>query len=213
MALTKEDLKAKGLTDEQITFVLAEHKTSLDGNYVPKATFDTERETVKTLKADIAARDTQISDLGKFKGTAEDLQTKVTKLEADNKIAADKFNADLAKVQTDSAIRAELVGKVYDPDDVISRIDATKIVVKDGKVVSGLTEILDPLKVAKPHYFIADKTDNGTPPGWLFGKTPPSGADAKDKNPDSAESFGTQLAKDRATSAASAVKAVDNYFK
>lgn len=213
MALTKEELKAKGLTDEQITFVLAEHKTSLDGNYVPKATFDAEREVVKTLKDDIKARDTQISELGKFKGSAEDLQAKVTKLEADNAAAVAKFEADLSKATTDAAIRAELAGKVHDPDDIIAKLDISKITVKDGKVVAGLTELLTPLKESKPHYFIQEKTESTTPKGWVLGQTPKEGSDAADKSKDEAAALGLQLAQMRTTAQKTSEKAADVYFK
>ena len=51
--MNEEQLKALGLEADVITKVLKIHKDSIDGNYVPKATFEAERENVKTLKTQI----------------------------------------------------------------------------------------------------------------------------------------------------------------
>ena len=72
--MKEEQLKELGLETDVIAKVLKIHKDSIDGNYVPKATFDAERENVKTLKTQITERDNQITELSKFKGTNEELQ-------------------------------------------------------------------------------------------------------------------------------------------
>jgi hypothetical protein len=189
------------------------HKTAIDGNYVPKATFEAERETNKTLKGQVDERDKQITELGKFKGTAEELQTKVTALEAANKTAKEKFDADLLKAQTDAALRTELKGKVVDAEDVIPKLDMTKIVFKDGKIESGLNEQLETLKKAKPHYFVQEQSQQ-KPAGWLFGHTPPeSGDQPGGSQKDEASEFGKQLAQSKVSGETVAAKATEHYFK
>ena len=212
--MTKEQLIAAGLTEAQATAVLKIHQDSINGNYIPKATFEAERDKVKALDGQIKDRDKQITDLGAFKGTAEQLTTKVADLEKANKDAKEKFDADLAASNKSAALKFELTGKVIDVDDVIPKLDATKIVFKDGKIESGLTEQLDALKKTKPHYFPTGKPDETTKPlGWLFGNTPPEGTEGGgDKNKPS-ENLGTQLAKAKVASDTIAAKAAETYFK
>lgn len=214
--MNKESLIAAGFTEEQATKIMQMHQKAIDGNYVPKATFEAEREKSKNLTAQVADRDKQITELGAFKGTAEQLQTKVADLEKQNKEAKDKFDADLLQAQKDAAIRFDIASSVIDPDDVLPKLDQSKIVFKDGKIVSGLTEQLDELKKSKPHYFKTEKKDpEGIPQGWLFGKTPPeSGDDDKSGGKKSeAELFGEMLASSKLSGTTAAEKAAETYFK
>ena len=79
--MNKETLIAAGFTEEQATNIMKMHQQAIDGHYVPKATFDAERDKVKNLTTQVADRDKQITELGTFKGTAEQLQSKVAELE------------------------------------------------------------------------------------------------------------------------------------
>lgn len=217
--MTKEQLIAAGLSPEQADAVLKLHTAAIDGNYIPKATFEVEREKVKTLTADIAVRDTQIKELGAFKGTAEQLQTKVTELETKNATDKAAYDTKLTEITNNAAVTAELQGKVHDVGDVISKLDFSKIVFKDGKVVSGFTEQVDTLKKDKPHYFVAEKAAADTsgmfPPGFVIGgKTPPDNTQppATEKGTEASE-FGKALATFNLQGASSATKAEDHYFK
>lgn len=215
--MNKESLIAAGFTEEQATKILQMHQQAIDGNYVPKATFNAEHETVKNLKAQVADRDKQITELGTFKGTAEQLQSKVADLEKQNKEAKEKFEADLLQTQKDAAIRFDIAGSVIDPDDVLPKLDQSKIVFKDGKIASGLTEQLDELKKSKPHYFKAeDKGNEGLPKGWLFGKTPPEGSETGGKGGSEkteAQKFGEMLAASKMSGNNAAEKVAETYFK
>ena len=213
--MNKESLIAAGFTEEQATKIMEMHTKAIDGNYVPKATFDAEREKSKNLTAHVADRDKQITELGTFKGTAEQLQTKVAELENQNKEAKTKFEADLLQAQKDAAIRFDIANSVIDPDDVLPKLDQSKIVFKDGKIASGLTEQLDEMKKSKPHYFKTEKKDpEGIPQAWLFGKTPPEGGDdGKGDGKSDAEKFGEMLAGSKLSGATAAEKAAETYFK
>ena len=215
MSMNKESLIAAGFTEEQANTIMKMHREAIDGNFVPKATFDAERDKSKNLATQLADRDKQITELGTFKGTAEQLQTKVADLEKQNKEAKEKFDADLLQAQKDAAIRFDIASSVIDPDDVIPKLDQSKIVFKDGKVQSGLTEQLDALKQSKPHYFKSEENNSGgSPKGWIFGKTPPEGADsgATGEKTD-AEKFGEMLAASKKSGTNAAEKVADVYFK
>ena len=207
-----EDLIKAGLTEEQAKKVLEVHKAAIDGNYVPKATFEAEREKVKTANETIADRDKQIKELGAFKGDNEELKKKVEELENQNAEAAKKYKEELDKKDTDMAIRTFVADKVHSADDIIPRVDVSKLTIKDGKVVGGLTEQLDEIKKTCPHYFKEENTGKSPIAGWnMFNRTPeqssPFGADQTDVE------FGKMLARDSKQSASLQQRASEVYFK
>lgn len=211
-----EDLIKAGFTEEQATKIMELHRKAIDGNYVPKETFNAERDKVKAANDTIADRDKQITELGKFKGTAEDLQKKVDDLTAENSKAKKEYEAKLKKMEETTAIRSEIADKVYNADDIISRLDTTKLTIVDGKVTAGLVEQLDAIKGTHPHYFKEAKGDDsnkgGLPGGWHpFGKSPEESK--AQGGTDSASEFGKSLAKAQSQGIASTQKASDIYFK
>jgi len=213
--MTLESLMKAGLTEEQAKAVLKLHKDAIDGNYVPKATFEAEREKVKTANETIADRDKQITELGKFKGTAEELQQKVTTLTQENATAKTEYENKLKEMEETTAIRTAVADRVYSPDDILPKLDRTKLTIKDGKVEAGLVEQLDAIQKTSPHYFKpANNGGNGGgwPAGWApFGKSPDESHAGGGGN--AAQEFGQSLAKAQAQGNASAQKAADIYFK
>lgn len=175
--MNKEDLVKLGLTEEQAKAVKNLWKEELDGKYVPKETFDAERQKVKDKDSAIAERDSQLKELGKFKGNAEELQKKVDELTEKNATATKEYEEKLSALEKDSAIRLAVGDSVYNFDDVKSRLDFNKIFIKDGKVESGLKEQIDSIQKNYPHYFKpAEGAKNGLPTGWqITGKTPSEG--------------------------------------
>lgn len=213
--MDRESLIKAGLTEEQANAVIKLHQQAIDGNFVPKVTFNAERDKVKSLTTQLADRDKQITELGAFKGTAEELQKKVSQLEEQNKSNKEKFEADLLQAEKTAAIRFDIASSVIDPEDILPKLDQDKIVFKDGKIVSGLKEQLDELKTAKPHYFKSEqsKTEN-QPGGWIFGKTPVEGSDGAGTDSKSeAQKFGEFLANSKMSGSNAADKAADVYFK
>ena len=210
-----EDLTKEGFTEDQAKKILDLHKKAIDGNYVPKATFDAERDKLKTANETIADRDKQITELGKFKGTAEELQKKVDDLTADNTKKTQEYEAKLKDVEETAAIRAAVADQVYSIDDIMPKLDRTKLTFKDGKVVAGLVEQMDSIKKSTPHYFKETKAESGKggwPGGWnAFGKSPDESK--AQGGTDSAAEFGKSLAKAQAQGMNSTQKAADIYFK
>jgi hypothetical protein len=211
-----EDLLKEGFTEDQAKKILEIHKKAIDGNFVPKETFNAEREKLKTANETIADRDKQITELGKFKGTAEELQKKVDTLTADNTKKDQEYQAKLKDMEETTAIRASISDKVYSVDDILPRLDRTKMTFKDGQVVAGLVEQMDAIKQASPHYFKEVKGNGGNqggfPGGWHpFGKSP---EESKGQGgADSAAEFGKSLAKAQSQGMNSTQKAADMYFK
>lgn len=208
-----EDLLQLGLENDKAKNILALHKQAIDGNYVPKETFNAERDKVKALNDTIADRDKQIADLGKFKGTAEELQAKVDALTTQNTKDKEAYEAKLKEVQESSAIRTAIGDRVYSVDDIIPRLDRTKLVIADGKVVAGLDEQLKSIQEASPHYFKEDKpAPNTVPGGWNpWGSSPKEGNKGEEGN--AAAEFGKSLAKAQSQGISATQKASEIYFK
>ncbi len=160
-----DDLKAQGLTDEQIAFVMKENGTDL------KALQD-ENATLKTEKSQLE-NDKQV--LEKEKGEKEqalkNLQEKsITKEEYDKKV---KEIEDNAKKEHADYIFNELLknafkdAKVRNTENNINAVkgslDLTKITTdKDGKTLIGIKEQLEELKKSDPHFF--ETSANGNEP-------------------------------------------------
>lgn len=211
-----EDLIKEGFTEEQANKILELHKNAINGNYVPKATFEAEREKLKTANETIADRDNQITELGKFKGTAEELQKKVDTLTADNTKKDEEYQSKLKDMEETAAIRAAVADQVHSVDDIMPKLDRTKLTIKEGKVVAGLVEQMDAIKKDSPHYFKETKGDEGNKGGWPGGWNPFGKSPEESKGQggtDSAAEFGKSLAKAQAQGMSSTQKATDIYFK
>ena len=146
MEFTVSSLVTMGYTQEQAEKLFALHKATLDGNYIPKATFNTKLEEIKTLNTSIAERDNQIKELGAFKGTAEQLQIKVSDLEKENATKKGEYEAQLSKLQIEGLISTALTGKVVDLEDVLPKLDLSKLSLKDGKLEGNLDTQIEELK-------------------------------------------------------------------
>lgn len=151
--MNREDFINAGFTPEQADNLVKMFKSVIDGRYVPKETFNAEREKVKAANDQIQTKDNQIAELSRFKGSAEDLQQKVSALMEQSKQDKANYDAKLKEVENRFIVKASISESVYDANDVLDRLDLSKVVIQDGKVVSGLTEQVDALKSAKPHWF------------------------------------------------------------
>lgn len=213
----KEELIKAGFTEEQALTIIAIHQKVIDGSYVPKATFDAEREKVKQANKTIEERDAQIVELGKFKGNSEELQATINRLTEENTRTKTEYEQKIKDIEECNAIRSEIIDKVYNVEDIIGKLDRTKITYKEGKVIAGLVEQLDAIKKTSPHYFKQETHKNNSGPNLpggfnFFGSTP----DENFQNPSGANSsqeFGKSLAKAVLQGASSTQKAADIYFK
>lgn len=208
--MNEEQLKELGLESEVITKVLKIHKDSIDGNYIPKATFEAERENVKTLKNQITERDKQITELTKFKGTNEELQKQLNDYKTQNEELKANSEKELAKVKKENLLKFELKNQVIDVDDVLPKLNIDNIVFENDTIKSGLKEQLDDLRKSKPHYFAQQDNKNT---GWKpFGNAPSESG----KEPDTVApeiDFAKQLAQSKNATAQASQKALETYFK
>lgn len=210
--MKEEQLKELGLEADVIAKVLKIHKDSIDGNYVPKATFEAERENAKTLKNQITERDNQITELTKFKGTNEELQKQLNDYKAQNEELKTNSEKELAKLKKENLLKFELKDQVIDVDDVLPKLNIDNIVFENDAIKSGLKEQLEDLRKSKPHYF-AQQEDKNKNTGWKPFGTPPT---ESGKEPDKVApevDFAKQLAQAKNATTQASQKALETYFK
>lgn len=98
--MTKEELLALGVTEEQAKKIVEDQKT----NFVPVSQFNEMKEGKKALDAQIAERDKQLKDLQAKAGDNEELKQQIQSLQDANKEAEKKYKAELRQIALDNAI-------------------------------------------------------------------------------------------------------------
>lgn len=169
--MTKDELKALGLTDEQAEKVIEGYKA-----YVPKSRFDEVNEAKKKAESTVAERDKQLDELKKTSGDAEALKAQIEKLQGENKAAAAKYAADLKALQVNSAVERALTAAGAKNNKAVKALlnDLDKAEL-DGEEVKGLAEQIKKLKEGDDTKFLFNdsKPDvKGTPPGQKKDGTP-----------------------------------------
>ena len=158
----EELLKAIGFKDEEITKEKIDAlKKALASKWIPQERLNEEVEKVKKLGDTIKERDKQIADLKKFEGDNEALKTKITELEKTNKDAKTEYDNSVKKLKLETAVKAELSGKVHDVGVAMNLLDLTKVEIDEdkGTIKSGFKDQFDNLKKDKGFLFVDEKTN------------------------------------------------------
>ena len=163
-----EKIKGKGKDGADIDIVIGN-----DGSFVAKETHDMavgKNTQAETLLATIAGT---LKDLG-ASGNAETLAADVLKVKGDFADLQAGHTKAMTKLQKETALKLGLGASVYDPGDVIARLDLEKIELDDsGKLKGDLKELLKPIREAAPHYFKPEEKGGtqlrGASPGQVGG--------------------------------------------
>jgi hypothetical protein len=94
------------------------------------------------------------------------LRKQIETLQAENKAAKEKYEADLKDLKLSTSIKAAIAGKVHDEDLVAGLFDKSKLVL-DGDKVVGLDEQLKTLQESKSFLFQQDSSQ--PQPGFQIG--------------------------------------------
>ena len=179
--MTEQELIELGLSKELALKVSSASLKEIDE---VKNSFNNE---TLSLKKQISERESQITELKKFKGSHEDLQKKIEELENENKVKSAEFEKALLIERKNNAIRSSLIsdplGKPHDVDLVIGMVDIDKVSVdENGKIVGGFKEQLDTIKKEKA--FLFQKAEKFSPSG----KPPANGSNPNHDDDDGGES-------------------------
>ncbi|MGL9971559.1 phage scaffolding protein [Enterococcus sp. DIV1420a] len=155
--MKREDLKALGLTDEQIESVMTAHGQSVQSLNTQVATL---QQSEKELQSQVSKRDADLKKIQKDNSDNEELKAQIKDLQRENANQETKYQESLVAIQRDSALSSLLTEtKAKNPKAVAALLDNDKIVFKDGEL-SGAKEQLEALQKSDGYLF-----DLGTKPG------------------------------------------------
>lgn len=153
--MKKEDLVAKGLSEEHAQIVVEVWNETMKG-FIPKTRFDEVNEQLKTANA-------TLETLKKDNKDNEALQAEVTKYK--NRVT--ELETSAANIQKEYVLKDKLKeAGVTDADYVIYKqggLDKFSFD-KDGKPI-GIDDVLKPLKETSPHLFKSQQTGGYNPAG------------------------------------------------
>ena len=161
--MKKEDLmKIEGMTEELANIISQQSAEELKG-YIPKTRFDEVNEAKKNAESLVKERDKQLEDVKKSTGDNEELKNQIETLQAENKAAKQKYEADIKKMQIDNAVQTAL--KDAGAKSVTAAMallkDLDKAELADDGTVKGLADQIQALQKSESYLF---DTKNPEPP-------------------------------------------------
>lgn len=169
--MTKEELKALGLTDEQIEKVAEDYGK----NYVPKPQFNQKNEELKQAKESLTTMQSDIEALKKANADNAELSKQIDELNAAQVKREAEYTAQIQKMELDGIVeRTLLSSKVKNAKAVRALLDLEDAKVKDG-TIKGLDNQLAKLKESDPYLFESDSKPTGVTPGEPHGRQGSSG--------------------------------------
>ena len=175
--MTKEDLIAMGLTEEQAKKVM----DSLDGNFVTKTRFNEVNEENKTLKQSVADRDKQLEDLKKSSGDNAELKKQIETLQQQNADQKKTHDAEMAQLKLDNAVDAALTAAgAKNAKAVKALLDISKVKLGEDGKLSGWEEQLSSVQKSDSYLFEAKQNQpvfRGYQPGQSGDTKPNAGMD------------------------------------
>lgn len=156
--MKKEDFVALGISEEQATKAAEASKKELE-SYVTKTDFEAANQVKGQLEKDIRDRDKQLEDLKKNSGDNEGLMKQIETLQAENKAAMEKNEADMKDLKLSTAIKLALGESAQDAELVSGLFDKSKLILSDDGKVTGLEEQLKSVKESKPFLFKEEKAE------------------------------------------------------
>ena len=155
-------MKIEGMTEELANIISQQSAEELKG-YIPKTRFDEVNEAKKNAESLVKERDKQLEDVKKSTGDNEELKNQIETLQAENKAAKQKYEADIKKMQIDNAVQTAL--KDAGAKSVTAAMallkDLDKAELADDGTVKGLADQIQALQKSESYLF---DTKNPEPP-------------------------------------------------
>lgn len=167
LSMTKEQLQALNLTDEQINAIIEDYGK----NYVSKAQFNEKNDAYKQAKQEIENLTNDISTLSEANKANEALQSQIKELQdAATQREAD-YNENIKNMKIDTAITKALSKSGAMNETILTGLlDRTKIAIGEDNTITGIQEQIVALKESDPYLFKQDSI-KGVVPGDATPKT------------------------------------------
>lgn len=165
--MTKEQLQALNLTEEQINAIIEDYGK----NYVSKAQFNEKNDAYKQAKQEIENLTNDISTLSEANKANEALQSQIKELQdAATQREAD-YNENIKNMKIDTAITKALSKSGAMNETILTGLlDRTKIAIGEDNTITGIQEQIVALKESDPYLFKQDSI-KGVVPGDATPKT------------------------------------------
>ena len=164
--MKKEEIIALGIDAEAAQKIADLSAEELKG-YIPKSRFDEVNEAKKNAEALVKERDKQLEDVKKSTGDNEELKKQIETLQADNKAAKEKYEADIKKMQIDNAVQTAL--KNADAKNVTAVMallkDLDKAELAEDGTIKGLSEQIQALQKSDSYLFNVKNAPQPKPSG------------------------------------------------
>ena len=171
----KEILKKAGIPEDKLDSTITDINKELPKYFIPKDKYNEVAEAKKKLETDIQERDKQLEQLKAAAGSNEELKKQIETLQAENKKAAEEWQAKMAQMQLDFALeRALTTAKAKNPKAVKALLNLENVKL-DGDKLLGLDDQLKAIQQSDPYLFgESGKVGSGTnPPGAGTGEVNP----------------------------------------
>lgn len=160
--MTKEELKALGITDEQVTKILDDQGK----NFVTKTQFNTKNEELKHAKEESGEMTKQLEALKKANEGNKDLAAQLEKMKADADARKKEYDASIKQMKVDNAVTMALTAaKAKNGKAARALLDLSNAKIgEDGKVV-GLDDQIKKLQKSDAYLFDVAPAPSGIKPG------------------------------------------------
>ena len=178
--MTREELKALGLTDEQIDKVMASHGKTLNEVKEKADKVDGLESQIEDYKSQLIERDTQLEDLGKKAKDNEELTAEIEQLKESNETTKTEYEGKLQQQTFEHKLESTLSGaKVKNVKAIKALLDMDTIKL-DGDTLKGLDTQLKDLKENESYLFEQEENPAGP---RIFNSGNPSGGSNTNEDP------------------------------
>ena len=163
--MTREELKALGLTDEQIEKVSEDYGK----NYVTKLQFNKKNDALKQAEESLEAMQSDMDSLKKTNADNAELTKQIDEMKAAQVKRDEEYTAQIHKMEVDGIVERTLMTfKAKNGKAVRALLDLEDVKLKDG-TIKGLDDQLTKLKESDPYLFESESKPSGVTPGEPHG--------------------------------------------
>ena len=152
--MKRKFLEDLGLEKEAIDKIMAENGNDVNA---AKADYEALKQQLEAANTQIQERDGQLEQLKNATGDVEAMKQQITTLQAENKTAKEKYEADLKDLKLSAAIKMAVGNSAHDADLVAGLFDKAKLILSEDGQVTGLEDQLKAIKKEKAFLFKEEK--------------------------------------------------------
>ena len=152
--MKRKFLEDLGLEKEAIDKIMAENGNDVNA---AKADYEALKQRLEAANTQIQERAGQLEQLKNATGDVETMKQQIATLQAENKTAKEKYEADLKDLKLSAAIKMAVGNSAHDAELVAGLFDKAKLILSEDGQVTGLEDQLKAIKKEKAFLFKEEK--------------------------------------------------------